>query len=265
MPNVDRHPHGTFCWLDLAAHDREAAKRFYTALFGWTANDLKYGEGENDVYTMYLYQGRDAAASYAMDDAQRSQGYPPAWLAYVAVDDADEATRRARELGAAVLADPFDVMDVGRMGLIADPTGATLGLWQASSHVGVTIHGEPGTVCWFELATRDTGRASDFYTALFGWTGDTQDYGMPYTTFSGGGQPVGGMYGITEEMGDLPTAWVPYFAVADADEAAARAEELGASVEMPARDIPGVGRIVMIRDPQGAHLYLIRLEMPENS
>lgn len=253
------HAAGTFCWLDLAAHDAEAARRFYTALFGWEASDAKYGEGESDVYTTYRLDGHAAAASYPMDAAQKAQGMPSAWLLYVSVEDADESTRKARELGATIMADPFDVMEHGRMALLQDPAGALLALWQAKAHVGVGVRDEAGSFCWAELATRDTGRARDFYTALFGWDSAPFEGPMDYTIFTRNGQQVAGVYGITPEMGEMPPHWAPYFAVDDADATAERAKSLGGEVAMGPDDVPGVGRFVYLRDPQGAHFYAIRM------
>jgi uncharacterized protein len=253
MPTIDRHAPGTFCWLDLAAHDAEGAKRFYGALFGWEPDDRRYGEGEDDVYTMYRLHGRDVAASYAMDAHQRATGTPPSWLMYVAVAGLEAAAARALHLGGVILAEPFDVMEVGRMALVQDPTGAMLALWEPKQHPGTGIRDEPGAHCWTELATPDPDRARDFYTALFGWTAREDDYGIPYTTFlTRDGAQVGGMFRITPEMEGMPTLWMPYFAVDGTDAAAARAAELGGETLLPPADIPSVGRFALLRDSQGA-------------
>jgi len=57
-------------------------------------------------------------------------GAPPHWLAYVGVDDVRASTRKAKELGAKVVADVMEVGDYGTMSVITDPTGATLAMWQ---------------------------------------------------------------------------------------------------------------------------------------
>lgn len=252
------HAPGTFCWIDLAAHDNDGAKAFYTALFGWTVDDRRYGDGPNDVYSMLRRDGRDAAASYTMDETQRAQGFPPAWLSYVCVESADQSAARAAELGGAVLAEAFDVMESGRMALIADPAGAMLALWEPRAHPGVGVRDEPGSLCWNELCTPDVARARDFYTALFGWAAQEMDTGMPYTMFTQGEAMVGGMYALTPEI-RMPPSWMPYFAVEDADAAGERARELGGTVLMGPDDIPGIGRFVLLQDPQGAMFYVIEL------
>jgi predicted enzyme related to lactoylglutathione lyase len=265
MPATATHAPGTFCWLDLGAYDAEAANRFYTAFFGWTAVPMKYGGDEGDVYTMYQLDGKDVAASYAMDANQKAMGIPTAWLSYVAVENADEAAARAKALGGSIVAGPFDVMQVGRMALVQDPTGAVFALWQTGTHAGVGVRDEPGSLTWTELMTNDPAKAREFYTSLFGWNAQTQDMGMgmEYTVFTGpGGAMRGGMYQIRPEMGAMPGNWTPYFAVEDADAAAEKAKQLGAVVMMEPQDIPGVGRFAMFRDPQGAMFYVIRLAMP---
>jgi len=251
------HAPGTFCWVDLSAHDAEAAKRFYPALLGWSVNDMKYGEAEHEVYTMFEVDGRQVAASAAMGEDQKQQ-MPPFWLSYVAVESADETARRATELGGTVLAGPFDVLDAGRMAIVQDPTGAAFALWQPKRHQGAGLVGQPGALCWNELGTTDTARAREFYTSLFGWTTQEMDTGMPYTMFMNGEQMVGGMYGLTPDM-PMPPAWLPYFAVDDADATAEQARSLGGQVLMEPQDIPNIGRFALIRDPQGAIFYIIKL------
>ncbi|HLM67500.1 MAG TPA: VOC family protein, partial [Longimicrobium sp.] len=260
MPPMTAYAPGTFCWTDLAAHDTRAAERFYTALFGWTARHDRFGPGDDEVYVMLQKDGRDAAALYAMDPTQKSQGIPSSWLSYVAVKSAADAAARARGLGAAVLADAFDVMDFGRMALLSDPTGAVLAVWEAGKHIGAGVKHDPGTLTWNALATRQTERAASFYAGLFGWTTTASEGAEgPYTLFMDGEAQAGGMLTITPQMGEMPVAWTPYFAVEDTDAAARHAEALGATVLHPPHDLP-VGRGSLLRDPQGAMFNVIALQ-----
>lgn len=258
MPIMTAYRPGTFSWTDLAAHDPRAAERFYTELFGWTAEHTRFGPAEDDIYVMLKKDGRDAAALYPMDPGQKAQGVPCAWLSYVNVASAAEAAAKAGSLGATVVADAFDVTDYGRMALLADPTGALVALWEPGNHPGAGIWGEPGTLCWNELATPDTERAAAFYGGLFGWETQVSTTGtMPYTLFLNGEERAGGMFRITPAMGGFPPTWIPYFATDDTDETVRRAEALGATAVMPPQDIPE-GRIAMLHDPQGARFYVIR-------
>ena len=264
MPQMTAHRPGTFSWADLAAHDVDVAERFYTQLFGWTADRMQFGPDASDVYVMLRKHGRDAAALYAMDPTQKAQGMPSAWLSYVTVESADEAASRARALGGTVLADAFDVMDVGRMALIGDPAGAMFAAWEPGKHVGAGVMIEPGSLCWNDLATRDVEQATRFYGALFGWTAEpVQGTPQPYLMLRNGDAPAGGgIFAMPPEMAGTPPHWAPYFAVEDADAAVRRAQELGATVGMPPHDLPDVGRFAMLRDPQGAEFYVIHLAPP---
>jgi predicted enzyme related to lactoylglutathione lyase len=254
--DIDRHEPGTFCWFELATTDQNAAKDFYTKMFGWTPDDVPMGDGA--FYTMLKLRGRDVAALY-----KAQPGQPPAWGEYVAVTSADAAAEKAKSLGGTVALPPFDVFDAGRMAVLQDPAGAFFSLWQPKQNPGVGIFGEVNAVCWSELATTDVEGAKKFYGDLFGWkmkTGDP-DGPMPYTELSIGERGFGGMYKMPPQMQGVPPNWMPYFAVDDTDGFVTKATSAGASTMVPPTDIPNVGRFSVIRDPQGAVFAVIRLQM----
>nr|ADC35916.1 glyoxalase/bleomycin resistance protein/dioxygenase [uncultured bacterium 59] len=253
MADVDTHVPGAFCWPELATTDQKGAVAFYKTLFGWDLNEQPIGGGE--TYSMFQMRDRPIGAAYTMRPEERQQGVPPHWGSYVAVKNADDSAKRAQELGGKIVAPAFDVMDSGRMAVIQDPTGAVFCVWQAAKHAGARIIGEPGALCWTELATRDTKAAEKFYTGLFGWTPkhSPPGAGMEYTEFSVGGTPSVGMMPMPEEVpAFVPAHWTPYFMVADVDASAAKAASLGGKLTVPPMDIPNTGRFSMISDPQGA-------------
>ena len=256
MTVIETYVPGTFCWADLGTPDAAAAKRFYTDLFGWIAEDRPMGP--DAVYTMFHLDGKAVAALY-----QEQAGGPPHWLSYISVDAADEVARRASDLGGSVLMDAFDVLDVGRMALIQDPGGAVVALWEPKRHIGSGIVGEPNTLCWNELVTADTAGAAKFFGELLGWRSDAQRFGdVAYTKFVRDGTTVvGGMMPIGPGAGPVPPHWLVYFAVGDCDASATRAGELGARTVTPPADIPGVGRFAVLEDPQGAVFAIIRSAM----
>jgi predicted enzyme related to lactoylglutathione lyase len=253
---------GTFCWVELATTDANAAKSFYSQLFDWKFKDNPVSP--EMVYTMVQLDGKDVGGLYQMTPDMTGQGIPPNWLSYVSVKSADETTEKAKTGGATVLNGPFDVFTIGRMSVIKDPTGAVFALWQPGTHKGAGIYNAPNTFCWNELATRDTKKAGDFYSSVFGWNKNTKQFGpMEYTIFENEGKGNGGMFAITPEMGNLPPHWLTYFAVDDCDAKVRKATELGARVMKPADDIPGVGRFAILLDPQGAAFAIIKLESPQ--
>lgn len=261
MSQVQTHTPGTFSWFELTTPDQAAAKAFYADLFGWGIHDHPMGEGA--VYTMLQIEGQDVAALYQMGPNEQAQGIPPHWLPYVAVEDVEASMEKARRLGGTVVVGPVDVLDAGRLAVVVDPTGATIALWQAKAHIGAQRVGEPGTVCWNELATRDVAAAEAFYTGLFGWQVRQQEMeGMgPYTIFSQGDRMVAGCFALTEEMGEFantPPSWMTYFAVTDCDATAARAGTQGGTVVVPPTDIPNIGRFAVFQDPQGAAFSVLQ-------
>lgn len=255
MPHIDKHPPGAFCWIELPTSDQNAAKSFYSSLFGWASQDFPMGP--NDFYTMFQLGGRDAAAAYTMRPEQRSQGVPPHWMIYIAVESADNAASRVAQLGGKLLAPPCDVYDIGRMAVVQDPTGAVFALWQPKSHTGTGIAGVPGTLCWADLVTTDPARAKEFYTGLFGWRiikGENDPSG--YLHIANGEKFIGGIPPANFRDPNVPPHWLAYFVVSNCDETAAKAKELGAKTHLAPMTMEKVGRMAILADPQGAVLAL---------
>jgi len=246
MPVIDKYEPGMFCWIELATNDAAAAKSFYTSVFGWKINDIPIPDGS--VYTMLQVDGHDLGALY------ENKEHPPAWNSYVNVTSADESAQRAQENGGTVVAQAFDVMDVGRMAVIADPAGASLCLWQAGRHIGATIRGDFNTLCWNELMTPDIEGAREFYKTLFGWS---LKVSPEYTEIDLDGKGIGGMMHITPEMQGMPRAWTPYICVSDADACVEKIKSSGGKVYMGPHEIPNVGRFAVCADPQGAMFNII--------
>ena len=105
----------TLSWNELQARDLEKAKKFYTALFGWTLKDSpEYSE---------FHIGERAVGG--MMQSQAPEGVPSFWLPYFAVDDCDATAKTAGGAGAAVHVPPMNIEKVGRFAVLADPQGAS--------------------------------------------------------------------------------------------------------------------------------------------
>src|SRR5579862_397141 len=253
MPEFTAYPAGTPSWVDHAAKDLAASNSFYSGLFGWEAEDQ--GE-EMGHYTILRKNGKTVAGNMAV----MMEGQPSAWVSYVAVDDADATTDRARKAGAAVFVEPMDVGDIGRMALFADPTGAAIGVWQAKTFIGAELAGEPGSFAWNELNTRDLAAAKAFYTEVFGWTANDMDMGgMSYTEWKLGDRTVAGMQMMPDMVpAEVPAYWLVYFAVDDTDTTVSKAAATGATTLVPPMDIPP-GRFSVLSDPDGAAFAVIKM------
>ncbi len=254
---------GTFGWIDLATSDAEGAKGFYSAVFGWTFEDMPTDAGPD--YTMFQFDGHGTCGMYQQPPEMSEQGIPPCWNSYIAVNDADAMTAKAESLGARVLQQPFDVMDVGRMSVISDLDGAIVSLWQDRKQCeegGEIIVNVPNTWCWNELYCNNPEKEIAFYEDLFGWTHDTSKnpMGLDYVTYKKDGRELAGMLQIQSDWGEMPPVWGVYFTVADVQETMAKVKAAGGKVLMEPMAIPGVGEFTSITDPQGAFFNIIRLE-----
>ncbi len=251
MGERSSHAAGTFSWTDLTTTDQPAAKAFYTSLFGWDVQDMPVGpEGEEMFYSMMSLDGKHVAAISPQPQQQRDAGVPPVWNSYVTVESADASLERAKELGGTVHAPAFDVMEAGRMGVIQDPQGAYLLVWQPKQHNGAQLVNAPGALTWNELASPDTDASSAFYGGLFGWTvAPFEGPPMPYWSIKNGEANNGGIRELSPP--GMPPNWLVYFGVEDIDAALAKAGELGGETMFGPQDI-GIARIATVKDPQGA-------------
>jgi uncharacterized protein len=253
MPNVDRFAPGDFCWIEVATSNQNAAKSFYSALFGWTATDVP--TRPNQLYSLMELDGRIAAGLYTMHEEESEAGIPPNWKLYMATANADETAQKAGELGAKVIDQPFDVMDRGRAAVFHDPTGAPFQVWQPNKRGGLGVVGEPGSFCWADLITSDQARAKRFYEGLFGWKMDPGHGDSGYLHIKNGENYIGG---VPPARHGVPPHWLIYLAVADVDKAFQRAKDLNARILLRPMDFEGVGRVAMLADPQGAVFALFR-------
>lgn len=253
MGTRTKHAPGTFSWVDLTTSDAAGAKTFYGELFGWEFEDNDAGEGR--VYTICKVQGDNVAALSEATD----QG-PPHWNSYVTVESADDAAAKAKELGANVIMDPFDVFDAGRMSAFMDPIGGAICIWEPGESIGAERVNDPGCLTWNELHTRDVDVAIEFYTGLFGWGADEMDTegGPRYVIIKVGDRSNGGV--MSAQQGEPPN-WMPYFVVEDRDGAVEKVKQLGGS-ELIRMDMPQ-GKIAALTDPQGAPFAIFEGEVDD--
>jgi uncharacterized protein len=252
MPEFTSYPAGTPSWVDHSAKNVATSNAFYSDLFGWEAEDQ--GE-EMGHYTILRKAGKTVAGNMTT----MMEGQPSVWVSYISVDDADGSTDLAKKAGAAVLVEPMDVSDIGRMALFADPTGAAIGVWQPKTFKGAELVNEPGSVTWNELNTRDVPAAKAFYTEVFGWRANDMDMnGMSYTEWKLGDKPVAGMQAMPDMVpSEVPAHWLVYFAVADTDATVSKATGTGAKTLVAPMDIPP-GRFAVLSDPDGAAFAVIK-------
>jgi predicted enzyme related to lactoylglutathione lyase len=261
MPERTEHAHGTPSWIDVQTSDTDAAQNFYGQLFGWSWDAQEIPDSGGAVYAMAQIRGKSVAAVSSMPDEMKQMGIPPHWNSYVTVDDVDKFVEQAEKAGGSVMAPPFDVMDAGRMAVVADPTGAVFIPWQAKENIGAELVNEQGALVWTELMSPDVAKAAEFYKDVFGWDTEVHDMGpdMTYTEFKLNGKSIAG--GMKPPMPGIPPVWAIYIAVDDLDGTVAKAQELGGSVLVPTMDYPG-GKFAALLDPQGAAFSVMKPNEP---
>jgi predicted enzyme related to lactoylglutathione lyase len=254
VPTRDHAPVGSPCWADLWTSDVEGSRTFYTALFGWEAQEPS---PEFGGYFMFTRHGVPiAGAMGAMGDMAADD----TWKIYLDTDDVAETVAAATAAGAEVAVPATPVADLGVQAVFIDPTGAPIGAWQPGTFPGFTVLDEPGAPSWFELHTRDHAGAVAFYRSVFrletNAMSDSDDF--RYTTLRAPGGEVE-LAGIMDAGASLPDGasshWSIYWEVGDIDAAVSTVTALGGSVVAEATDTP-YGRMATVTDPAGAEFML---------
>jgi predicted enzyme related to lactoylglutathione lyase len=282
MTPRETYPPGVTCFDDIERVDVDAAAAFYGGLFGWTF-DERTPPGSSSRFLMAQLDGLAVAglSSAPSDDAS------PAWNTYVSVESADAIVPRVTAAGGSVLVEPSDVGPAGRMAVFADPEGATFRVWQAGRTKGAQLVNAPGAWNWSDLETRDPEAAKAFYSAVFGWEYQLVDFGQgasslikvpgygdhlealtPGTLASH--KELGAPEGFSDAIGwiqapghpDGPARWAVTFSVADTDDTARGARELGGEVLVEPFDVPYV-RMAVLRDPDGATFAIGKFHPPD--
>ena len=277
MTMRDAYPAGVPCFVDSGRVDSAVAREFYGGLLGWKSEDVSPPGHEGPPYHMAKLQDGVVAGL----GTQPEQDWDPVWNTYVSVDNADDAAARVESAGGRTVTPPFDIGPAGRMAVFADPAGAEFCVWQAGATAGSELVNDTGAVVFHALHTTDLPGAVDFYAAVFGWKMESEGPGAWMIRLPGYledqerqspgfGEQLQAM-GAPEGFGDLvaqvvpdgPPRWEVTFAVASADDAAARAVELGGAVVSPPQDLPWV-RETTLRDPEGAQFVASQFVAPES-
>ena len=251
-----RNPHGTPIWYELLCKDPLAARRFYSAVMGWTVDEAPMPGAATD-YRIIHTAGSQVGGVFALTDAMCQQGARPCWMLYFGVDDVDACVGAVAAAGGTVQLPAFDIPGVGRLAMLADPQGAAFYVMKGSSDEASTACNpdRAGHAAWHELHAADGPAAADFYVAQFNWRKSTaMDMGPAgvyqlMATAALGGRDLGGI--MTDKQFPQP-AWLIYFRVDGIEAAARRISDAGGQVVNGPMEVPGGGWIVNGIDPEGA-------------
>jgi len=118
--------HGEICWRELRTKDLPGAMEFYEKLFGWQLQQTKVTPMD---YKEIVMDGTACGGMMAID-ASWGKDVPSHWASYIAVDNANETVEKIKSNGGSVKVPPFDAPGVGRMSMVADPSGANFAIIQ---------------------------------------------------------------------------------------------------------------------------------------
>ena len=254
---MERTKTGEFNWVDLSAKDMTAQAAFYQALFGWTFEDVPFGEGQ--TYRMFKKDGHSVAGMSQLSPEMLAGGMPTMWNTYLATDDVDAMVANAVGLGATVAMPPADVAESGRIAAIMDPTGGLVFFWKPRRTDESIVYLKPGVLSWNDLATREPEKAADFYAKLLGWDVQPQGNGvMPYWQINIDGVGEGGIMPMPDMIPpEIPAFWTVYFGSVDVRADTAKAVELGATVQAEPIQVNDMVIYSVMADPAGAVFALV--------
>lgn len=251
-------PQGRFVWHELMTTSAERAQQFYAALFPeWSFQPAP--STEEAGYIRIALQGVPIGAII-------QPAAPPAvcgWVGHVSIDSCDDAVLRARSHAGQCLLPPVTLPGDARLALLSDPAGARItaveSIRRGEPRAG--LGHRPGAFAWDELLTTDVEAARGFYQSVFGWSAVDVPLGQAgsYTLFQTSGVDVAGLLAMPPDATSR-SHWLPYVAVDDPDERAARAGRLGAETFVPTREVPGFGLFSVHADPDGACFALLQPE-----
>jgi predicted enzyme related to lactoylglutathione lyase len=263
------NPAGSFIWYELLTFDPLGAKRFYDEVVGWTIAEESVAPGLE--YRMIgRSDGGHAGGLMTLSEEMRANGARPGWLGYIHVRDVDAALAAMERDGGTVMMPAWDQPGVGRLAMVADPSGAPFYLMdplppegQPDAVSDVFSIDQPQHVRWNELSSGDPARAVDFYARHFGWVQDgSMDMGElgKYQFLRHGDVMIGA---VMPKMPEMPVSvWSFYVGVDDIDRAVRAIGQGGGQILNGPMEIPGGDYAVNAMDPEGAAFGLVG---PRNS
>ena len=117
--------HGAFYWNELMTRDPEDAKRFYTAMLGWTFDTMPMDGGK--TYWVAKMNGEMVGGFFDISAPEFEQ-LQESWVSYIAVDNVDDRATKATQSGAKLMKPAFDIPGVGRIAMLLDPGDAMIAL-----------------------------------------------------------------------------------------------------------------------------------------
>lgn len=253
-PPSGEHLPGKFVWADLFTTDAAAATKFYTGLFGWTANRI---EQNGDAYTVFSNGGRPVAGLAPRSASSTKR--PSRWIGYVAVNNIRATLARVTKAGGQVRALALDFPDRGLQAIITDNEGCPIGMLQSSSGDTPDVEPRAGDWSWFELYVKQPKVVADFYGKVFDYDvkSDKRTERKDDFLLMSKGHERGGVAPLPESDDDGKGDWLGVVRVTSMDETLARLPALHGEILLAPRPAAYQSRFAIIADPTGGVLGLV--------
>jgi len=262
MPSINRpatpdHRVGKIIWLDLETTHLEAAKKFYSSLFGWDFRDY-HADGTD--YAVAMHDGRPIAG-ILQRRPRKGEERASAWLPFIAVPDVDGAVSIALQHHARIDALPENLPLRGRQALLTDPEGVRFGILASSSGDPPDINATPGTWLWTALVARDAGDEAVFYQEVFGYAllAMPTNAGFERIRLSSDGRARISVSTMPENAASLHPYWIQFVNVPNATDAAAQAVKLGGRILLDVQRNGHGDLSAVLADPTGARFGVTEL------
>ena len=233
---------------EIQVRDGKSAVKWYAEVFGWDTaytEELKYG----------TFKAGEHGGGFSTTD-QATGTWP-----YIGVDDIPGKLKQIAGAGGKVMMEETPIPGIGAFGVFGDPDGNVVGLFKESTPPQATEDKAiPNPLVHIEFSVTDPQKAIAWYRDLFNWN-TSYDEKLSYGMFSTGEGELGGGFA---QRPDGPSGIVPYMAVEDVDGMTAKAKQHGAKVVQEPFDIPTVGRMSLVSDPDGNVLGLINMPGDSN-
>ncbi len=252
-PATKEHLPGKFVWADLFTTDPVAATKFYSGLFGWTANKI---EQNGKSYTVFSNGSRPVAGLAPRPASLIKRN--SRWIGYVTVTNIASTLALVKQSGGEVRAKAINFPDRGLQAIIADNEGCTVGVLQSSS--GDTADAEPkaGDWSWFELYVKHPKAVAAFYGQVFSYDvkPDTRTERKDDFLLTSRDRERGGVAPLPDSD-DAKADWLGIVRVQNMNETLARLPALGGEVLLAPRPAAYESRFAIIADSTGGTIGLV--------
>ena len=252
MDNADQCGFDEFRWADTFVTDDEQAKAFYGAVFRWSSYTEQMDNGMR--YSQMLTSAADGnakpVAGIGIKWSDDPEHCPNIWYCHLLVRNVEQSIEKVLQAGGSAPTGIMDIMDLGRLATCRDDCGQVFCLWEPLIFAGAQAMKTNGALTWFELITKETTSAVQFYQATLGWTTKECELASGrYWVFELEGQPVAGMHGDLAQSGGI-AQWMPYFQVAELESTTEKCTAMNGNLVYGPEVEPSVGSFAILSDDQ---------------